>query len=98
MTAALIAETAALMNSVGTPALFEHLAYLRERWKDEREYEDFAEYAKAAAKLFDGKEGIRFVKLSKAFAVEVALDIRPNDKFEFFVTAREGGWRKVVRK
>jgi hypothetical protein len=98
MTKSLVAKTATLMNSVATPRLFDQLADLRERWKDERDYEDFADYSKAVAALLKGHDGVRFVKLSKAFVIEVALDIRPNEKFEIFVTARQGGWRKVVRK
>ena len=75
--ASLIAETAMLMNRVATPQMFEHLANLRGRWRDEREYEDFADYSTAIAKLFDAVDGVRFVKLSKAFAVEAVLISAP---------------------
>ncbi len=46
----------------------ETLGYLKGRWLDEREYEDFAEYKKAIAKIFESV-GYVVKNVTKGFAI-----------------------------
>lgn len=54
-------------------ARIETLFYLEDRWQDEKEYEDFAEYIKVAKKLFDGT-GYEFMRLTRGFKITVRKD------------------------
>lgn len=59
------------------------LYYFRDRWEDEKEYEDFASYRKAVVELF-ADAGFSTVTVSKRFAVRcsdddgIRYDIRVN--------------------
>jgi len=43
----------------------EKLGYLYDRWQDEKQYEDFGDYAKFMERSFDGYPGLKFVKATK---------------------------------
>ena len=46
------------------------LFYLYDRWQEEKEYEDFADYIENAKKFIE-KNGLVFVKMTKGFKVIV---------------------------
>ena len=63
----------------------ELLWYLKDRWQDEREYEDFADYIQKV-KEFVEEKGFTFVKMTKGFKITIkhlttliTLQIRAND-------------------
>ena len=45
------------------------LGYLRDRWQDEREYEDFSDYKKRVEEIF-GEFGFTGITLSKGFVIK----------------------------
>ena len=45
------------------------LGYLRDRWQDEKEYEDFADYKKVVTEIFE-EFGFTNIKLSKGFMIK----------------------------
>lgn len=45
------------------------LFYLQDRWKDEKEYEDFAEYQEVVSKIFK-EYGFTDIKLLKSFVIK----------------------------
>ena len=52
-----------------TRPLFFFCDNLKERWQDEREYEDFKDYIEEAKKRFE-KIGFKLVKMTKSFNLE----------------------------
>ena len=44
------------------------LFYLYDRWQDEKEYEDFADYIEHTKKFID-EHGLTFVKMTKGFKI-----------------------------
>lgn len=68
--------------------LLEKLGYLRDRWQDEREYEDWSDYVEAMKKLTPPE--MAFVKATKApfgFVVKGA-----NGGFQFTASANKAGF------
>lgn len=63
------------------------VGYLYDRWQDEKEYEDFADY-KAEACRFCNEKGYKYMKLSKR---PFTLTLRFNDAIimDLVVTARQ---------
>tara|TARA_R100000656_G_scaffold17475_1_gene16356 strand:- start:156 stop:476 length:321 start_codon:yes stop_codon:yes gene_type:complete len=60
-------EKRALINNVlGDGRLF----YLYDRWQDEKEYEDFADYIEQVKNLIEGF-GLVFIKMTKGFKVAI---------------------------
>lgn len=57
----------------------DHFAYLKARWQDEREYEDFSDYEKNVRKLADAA-GLKLVKMAKSFKMVIADGV---DQFQF---------------
>lgn len=53
-----------LAEQVGA-AISQRLSSLAYRWKDESQYEDFAEYQKVIAKEFEKFPAVKFIKLNK---------------------------------
>lgn len=51
----------------------ERLLYLRGRWQDEREYEDFAEYEKIIKSIF-ADAGFEVKKITKSFNITLLKD------------------------
>jgi hypothetical protein len=49
----------------------QRLAYLRDRWQDEREYEDFADYVAEARKCFPAENPFSFEGMTRAFKVKL---------------------------
>jgi hypothetical protein len=48
---------------------------LRDRWQDEREYEDFADYIQKVKKFVE-KKGFIFIKMTKGFKITIQdLDV-----------------------
>ena len=61
----------------------ESLIYLRERWQDEREYEDWKDYSDLIATKVPA--GFKFMKATKRpFGVEI-LDVETNTKLHVFL-------------
>ena len=65
------------------PAMLDRLAYLKSRWIDEREYEDFAEYVTAASKIFEGSK-YAFVSMNKNFQI-VSRNVETGTRLELRV-------------
>lgn len=65
----------------------EQLFYLRDRWQDEKEYEDFDEYVVAFAKLFDNIECMKPVSFNKYFRAELTY-VPTGAKVELKIGAR----------
>lgn len=51
----------------------EKLGYLKGRWQDEKEYEDFEEYKAIMKPLFEAA-GFRVLKITKSFSIQVTKD------------------------
>lgn len=70
-------ESKALMDglSAAIKKHLERLSYLKSRWLDEREYEDFAEYEKVIREIFEG-EGFKVLKIGKSFSIDLAREGR----------------------
>jgi hypothetical protein len=63
-----------LAEQIGA-AMAQFLSSLAYRWKDESQYEDFAEYEKAVAKQFEKFPAAKFIKLNKKpFQAEFAIN------------------------
>jgi len=63
----------------------ELLWYLKDRWQDEREYEDFADYIQKVKEFVEKKDFI-FIKMTKGFKITIkhlttliTLQIRTNN-------------------
>lgn len=75
------------MNSI-----MERLCYLYSRWLDEREYEDFAEYAKVMSTMLPAE--MTFGKASKR---PFGFTFSMNDKtWQVSLTARNMSWRRTA--
>lgn len=64
------ATEAKLVAFMTDPAAGAKIHYLRDRWQDEREYEDFAEYPKVAEKICTDN-GYRMISLTKRFDMTI---------------------------
>jgi hypothetical protein len=65
----------------------DRMLYLRDRWQDEREYEDWSDYEKAIKALLDGGEEYEATKITKRpFKVFVYNKIL-NETFIFIIKA-----------
>lgn len=61
----------------------DRLNYLKARWLDEREYEDFEEYRTEIRKVFEA-EGYACATITKSFAIDVS---KGNDRFTVTILA-----------
>lgn len=69
----------------------EHLAYLRDRWQDEKEYEPWADYEKSMRDRFVGYVILRVVKVGVVLSDGVSeITIKANAR-SFSVTSRVKG-------
>lgn len=70
------------------------LATLRDRWQDEKEYEDFADYVEAMKKALPAD--IHLVKMTKSpFGFTFTVDNQPGAVYEMRATARQVRWGRV---
>ena len=53
---------------INNNTVIDNLCYLKSRWHDESEYEDFNEYKETMQKIVE-KEGYKFIKMSKTYAL-----------------------------
>jgi len=71
------------------------IAYLYERWNDEREYEDFASYADALrAATIDGFKFLRATK--RPFGFTFTANDFPGARYAMFATRHNIGWKRVA--
>jgi hypothetical protein len=76
-------------------ALATHLGNLHDRWMDEREYEDFADYVKAATgKVLACFPAATGITLDKRFRLTFGLPGFPF-RVQFYATNKAAGWRSV---
>jgi hypothetical protein len=69
----------------------ERLCYLYERWQDEKEYEDWAEYAAVMSGMF----GELFVRATKRpFGCVIRVEGAPAD-VQVFINRKTCGWEPV---
>ena len=61
----------AAFNKALSDDVLKQVYYLKDRWNDEREYEDWATYRAAFAKLFPEA---KLLKLSKSFTAELRIN------------------------
>lgn len=85
-------------NALGTLDT-DKLAYLYQRWQDEKEYEDFNDYVKfMKTSIFPNiAQYFTFVKGSKrpfGLVIETIRKDNPN-KYIVYSTAKEVGWKNV---
>jgi hypothetical protein len=57
------------------------LSYLRDRWEDEREYEDFSDYKAKIKQTVALYEGFSLVKMTKAFTITLRYRKAPTVGF-----------------
>lgn len=63
---------------------------LKDRWADEREYEDFADYETIVKERFE-KSGIKVTKVTKTFAITTSGGVT----FKFYSTGKvSSSWKK----
>ena len=71
----------------------EQMDYLRHRWEDERDYEDFAVYRAAARKVVEAN-GFEFIAMTKAFALRFAVDTRYQCNMTIGLTQAKWKWTR----
>lgn len=70
------------------------LCSLRDRWQDEKEYEDISDYSVAMKKKFP--QGFNLVKFTKApFGFTFTLDLQPGATYRMSATARSAKWERI---
>lgn len=73
------------------------LSNLYGRWQDEKEYEDFAEYAKAMKKMVATTK-IKFIKAAKRpFGFIVDTGGETHRYIQVYINSRYIGWKAVKR-
>ncbi len=71
----------------------QQLFYLKDRWRDEREYEDWQDYVDAAAKLFDNTM-FELDGMDKRFEMDFTAALHPGYVFTVkFGTRTTLSWR-----
>lgn len=73
-TNAIQSPAAKLFEFVGTNAVQERVYYLKARWNDEREFEDFAEYVDAMKAVFADLNGFEVINVNKRMTITVVSD------------------------
>lgn len=68
--------------------LISQICYLKNRWKDEREFEDFSDYVTAMKDTLK-TEGYELVKLTKTFAITLI------GKYATYLLKFKGGYLTV---
>lgn len=68
----------------------DHLAYLRSRWQDEKEYEDFNDYIKAIKDTFPGYNLQKFKKSPFSFVIK--FDDPKLPEMLVKITSRDISW------
>ena len=70
------------------------LAYLYSRWLDEREYEDFKDYASVIRKSVPA--GLRAVKVTKSpFGLTFTVDSEPGNVYSMSVNSKSLTWKRI---
>jgi len=75
------------LGSLVCQTIADHYGYLKGRWMDEKEFEDFAEYEKSMAKKFDKIPGAEFVSMNKRFQIRW---VNTEDKCEHEIRGSQG--------
>jgi len=87
-------ERARLLNAL-LKQYEERLGYFYCRWQDEKEYEDWADYAEAMKKLVDETEGVDFVRATKRPFGFTLLHHGLRLKVRFYANSRYLGWKVI---
>jgi len=88
MTAEALAKATSIFN-----ALQDRIFYLYERWQDEKEYEDFADYQKSAKERVEAL-GFGYIDMTKRpFAIKVQID---EYQIALSVTQKTYKWKRIA--
>ena len=68
------------------------LFYLKHRWEDEKEYEDFSEYKSIISKTF--LPITKDIKITKGFQITLSL----KDNFQIIVKINQTHWKIKARR
>jgi hypothetical protein len=77
-------------------ANLDRMLYLYDRWQDEKNYEDFAEYAEQYKKLSDKNPNLVFKKATKKPMGFIAYYKPFNSNVQFYAGGRHYGWKPLV--